>query len=112
MTPSASVPGSRRAIIPPGFEDNVLAFPDGRPSKKKAKRLRKESEEGYGVVGVMRDVVQVMGANGNAVVHHNENEDFGREVVNVVNCIDNVRLREQTKLRILQLVFDVRFGEM
>ena len=61
---------------------------------------------------VMREVVQVMGTNGNAVVHHNENEYFGREVVNVVNSIDNVRLREQTKLRILQLVFDVRFGEM
>ena len=58
-------------------------------------------------MGVMREVVQVMGSNGNAVVHHNENEDFGREVVNVVNSIDNVRLREQTKLRILQLVFDL-----
>ena len=63
-------------------------------------------------MGVMREVVQVMGTNGNAVVRHNENEDFEREVVNVVNSIDNVRLREQTKLRILQLVFDVRFGEM
>ena len=63
-------------------------------------------------MGVMREVVQVMGTNGNAVVRYNENDDFGREVVNVVNSIDNVRLREQTKLRILQLVFDVRFGEM
>ena len=61
-------------------------------------------------MGVMREVVQVMGTD--AVVHYNENEDFGREVVHAVNSIDNVRLREQTKLRILQLVFDVRFGEM
>ena len=104
----ATTPGSQPAVNFP-----TEAFENGLSARKRRKK-QKQTDEDDPLVAVMRDAVQAMSSatesDREGTAMQDELDDYAKTVANSLRSITDVRLREQTKLRINELLFEARFG--
>ena len=109
----ATTPGSQPTV---NFltEEVPRAFENGLSARKRRKRPQKQTDEDDPLVAVMRDAVQAMSSVAESdhlvTAMQDELDDYAKTVANSLRSITDVRLREQTKLRINNLLFEARFG--
>lgn len=109
----AEASGSQPTVNLP-IEDAARPFENGISARKRRKKLQKQTDEEDALVAVMRDAVQAM--SGAAEVDRevaavqDELDDYAKTVANSLRNITDMRVREQTKLRINEVLFEARFG--
>lgn len=111
----------------PAVDEPVRPFENGGPARKRRKR-QKQNEEEDALVTVMREAVQAMNsamgsgevmgsgetiASGMTVAAvTDEHDDYAKTVANSLRSIADDQVRERTKIRMNELLFEARFGSV
>ena len=96
---------------PGNVKERILPFTDGSTRIKTKVTGAKPTEDKDEPVSVIKDVVDMMGTITNPPKMLDECDHFGQVVAHAVRNVPNAMIRERTKLRIHELLFEARFGE-